>query len=738
MTEGLLQVEIDVIEPRVRYDRLAVVIDGRMWDLYLSENVGIDPVTNTAILLPLPLSEEWQTTTSGDYARLTRSEYALTTPDSWTSFDRNGLTGNTYLHSLNINEPVYTPEVGRNAPIYLSWYAYNAGNSRFVQMECGWGQGTEFEVSLRIWSDDSVEVWRNGVYVHTGSLTDALDYPPQYGARRGADGGTGRQNAQETVDVLLFPTRGNELIVLSPTQGGGFVVQFADLDPSVGIVTEAGPFWWWVREGQATAQCQAPMRFRTSGTLYSLPTNLRYPPPEGATFAVAAFFNNPASGSAQFSLSVVDANTLAPFVADGTAVATRLCAEFSGDGIATSYLYAGIYSYAGSAEYTAAGTVAFTPYLLAADPPRLSVGDDASQVSLYLTCKEPDALEGEITNVQIGSNRPIQASLVGSGTATFFSGRTNAPQLELRANDLTSRLNIECRDRWKAHESFLLSDPVPLDGLNLANAFLYFATLPGYAESDVDIEPIDFDLPVVAAASKGEWAVIPEAGDTAAQWLQRLHEDFAATYYIGWRPTAAGPKFCVWGTATLGTAALATLYPTVDLAGGTTAYVYRSFRQSVLEPEANDIYAVGQDRRTKLPIVAHIADLDSINPSTAVNARPENWLGERRKYELHAPEIVTQETANWAAGILYQRLTPSRKMAEWRSEFLSDNSGVALWRGDVVHLVGRGRYRIQTIEAAFQHEWNAGTIGTATGFQAIQGTAAPFRECVYTGERIGD
>ncbi len=84
---------------------------------------------------------------------------------------------------------------------------------------------------------------------------------------------------------------------------------------------------------------------------------------------------------------------------------------------------------------------------------------------------------------------------------------------------------------------------------------------------------------------------------------------------------------------------------------------------------------------------------------------------------------MTQETANWAVGVLALRLAVTRKMAEWRSDFLFKSDGAPVWRGDVVKLTGEGHYRVNTISAEFKNEW---------------GTASPFRECLYTGEWIGD
>jgi hypothetical protein len=714
---GTVNIRLDIVEPRTRYDRQAVTVDGSQWDLYASSGVGVDSVTNTAFLLPLPYTSEWQTTTSGNYARLQKAQYSLTTGTAWAAFDRNALAGNTYLQSLNINEKVYTPAVGVNAPIYLSWFAYNAGNSRFAQMKCGWGEQSSHPVELWFNTDNSVEVYRGGTLVSVGNLTDNNSYPDDYGDRLGSEAGKSTQNAGKVVDVILIPTRGRELLILSPTEGGGFNAVFDDIpDDYSDPITESGPFWWYVPNGQATVQCQAPMRFKTAGTVFSLPTTLRYPPLTGETPDITVYFNAPGYGVSSYTESVTDASGAA-FTANGVADTVRLKYVLSGDGTATHYMYAGVIAFGGSAEQTAGGTIDVTPYQNGGS--RLDVGESPSDVTFSFTLKSPaDVVTAGAAGITTMGNRAFDARV---GTVAFITGRTLDPQYQYGISEEVSKTVFECRDRWEAFDHCLIADPEPLDGVNLGTAFAYFAKLPGYSDSDLDIEYIDFTLPVVAAASQGEWGVIPEVGDTAGEWLNRLYEDFARTYYVGWRPLASGPKFCVYSSITLGTVPSGTVFGTMGSAGFDQSKVYRTFRQTTLRPEANDIYAVGQDRRTRLPIVAHYTDTASANPTTAVNARPANWLGEKWKYSLIAPEIVTQETANWAVGVLSARLSVARKMAEWRSDFLLKADGAPIWRGDVVKIDGYGSYRVNTISATFDHE----------------GMTTPYRDCIYTAEYIG-
>jgi hypothetical protein len=153
-------------------------------------------------------------------------------------------------------------------------------------------------------------------------------------------------------------------------------------------------------------------------------------------------------------------------------------------------------------------------------------------------------------------------------------------------------------------------------------------------------------------------------------------------------------------------------------------YVYRAYDETTLEPEANEVYTVGRDPRTLLPLLAYSSDEDSIDPTTAPASRPDNWLGEPRDYSFVAPFLISQESVNYANALLRQRLMPVRVMGEWQCEFLLKTNGAPAWRGDVWELDGKGIYRINTLSAQFQSEATAGTVSWG------------WRPTTYTGERL--
>lgn len=719
---GVLAISVDgSADPRIQYDRLAGLYNGPDWDMLNSGSVFVDYVTYTGMLMPLQFTGEWQTTGTGDYARLRKADYLLTTPSKWVEHVGVRNTGDYYLHSLDVNEVVYTGAAyPKNQPIFLSWFSFNAGNEDRVEMECGWTAPGN-SVSLRFRSNGQVEVYKDNdtTILTVGNIIDGRSpYPTQYGTDYASTSGNSRMMSGQRVDVALIPCRGRELLVLS-NQGGGFNYLFDDIDAGDAnpTITQAGRFWWYVPEGQAQVQ-MAPMKFATTGYLLSPAQQLRYAPFTGATAAVTPYFGTAGYGAVNVAGSVMDSGGASVFVPNGTADTVRLRLNLSGDGAASPWVYGGAFSYAGSVAMTAGSAVNITSYVRGdSEAPRISVPESPNDVRLTLTIRSPLTMEGTVPGATYIANRPVRATIGGQA---FFTGRNEAPRYTESISDEARRMILECRDWVEGLDKYLIQEPTPFDGVNLGTAISQLVSYAGFGTAYQDIDYPDFELPKVPNASQGEYAVLPEPGDSAWKWIEQLVEDYAATYYYGFKPTTSGPKFFFKGTASLGTVAGGTLYSTTALGG--QFGVYRSYDEAVLAPEANAIWVMGQNPRTKLPIIAHYADLTSKDPTLAPASRPANWLGEERRYALRNPQITDEATATYAVGILRDRLTRARYISTWKSELLVKSSGVPAWRGDVWKLDGRGRFRIIAFDGDFQFEG---------------GTESMYRDITYVGEYIG-
>lgn len=699
-----LSVSIDTAQTRILHDRVSTLVTGEDWSRRFASNVYVEPVTKAAMLTPLPLTPEWTTTGSGDYRRYGLSDYTLTAAN-WRDDPNTGTLTSPIDHYItgvsatgdNSEVVVTRTAQPRNGAMYLSWFGANAGTDDMVAIECGWGTYGDCALSLRFYAGGKVDVYRYNVYADTYTI-------------QASQQGTNPQAVpNQFVSVLLMPFRRRELLIVS-NKGGGAVHLLDDLDPNDADpeVTPSLPFWWKVPSGLAKVSC-APCKFKTSGYVCGTKSYFASAPQSSQTFEGTAFRDDN-GGGAVASLCQPDDPT-SSWAPNGTDSITRVKVALTGNGVRTPNVYAATCAFKTSTAQTPDTPTPLDAYLTKAS---LEVPDNASDLRWSIELKAPDAVDAAgAANIRTGSNRPIGFSL---GPIAITKGVTESPRLVERVDDTSSRVSIEVRDKWKLCERYLFTDPTPLDGLNIIDAFRLVLNAAGIPNALLDLEATPFTLPSADTPSKGQddFAVLIRAGDTAADWLNRLHEDYCATWMMGWTPTASGWKFRLVSPANLPTTSALTLYATVGdaIAAGAanpnlsdhTRHTYRSYDQHTLEPEANDVWVIGRDPRTGKPIVGHKADAASQDPTVAVASRPANWLGEVRKYGLYDACISSEDAVGRCVQVLYDRLTPRRTVAEFTSDFLIKPDGTPLWRGDVVTLDGKGDYRIKSLSAEFVRE----------------------------------
>lgn len=695
-----LQVTLDTAQSRITRDRISTLISAKDWSKRFAENVYIDPITNTAMLTPAPRTEAWATSSAGILRRLSKADYDLTEA-LWNEGDHL-FAGDTYLISNRSDttegESVITKAIQpRNGGMYLQWYAANSSAQDWVQVECGWAASNVAvpKASLRIWSSGIVEVYYDDVFEGEYNIS--------------GDGYVSQQTASTFTDLCIIPFRKRELLVFS-NRGGGFshiIDSIDDTEDDPTIIPEL-KFWWRVPFGFAYMQC-APIQYPTSGYVCGIKSILSEIP--GGATPTCNVYGDMNGGGAVATL-VEHNNPATPF--NGLTNECRIKVALTGNGISSPNIYgAHAYYQTEVGQTDDSESVELMDYIVSAS---LDVPDSPNDIQFSFDIKKPQEVNdtGGIDRFlfQI-SNRPISVDI---GSNPLIDGQTEAPRFVKSYDDTTDRLTIEVRDRWKALEHYTFSDPMPLDGTNLSTAFSMIMEAAGFAEGDLEIEPIDFTLPTVQNPKEGEFSVLVEVGDTAADWIMRLKDSFYSTLFIGWIPRADGVKFVVSKPESLPTTPSVMLYDTVQAAkdylegaGGEAnlfpRHVIRKYSEQALEPEANDIWVTGRDIRTNRPIQCHKADTASQDPTTAPSLRPENWLGEIRKYGYYEPLITTQEALEHATAIMYERLTPIRIIAEFECDMLFKEDGSPVWRGDAVYIEGGyGAYRILSLSCQFHRE----------------------------------
>lgn len=721
---------VDIAEPRVRRDRLAQLVYGDEWDQLAGTFDGlVEQVTNTAMLTPLYLTPEWATSVTGSYARLSKASYRFDTSsggvgnaDKWVEH-HYPYQGNIYLQSQGVNErAITTAKYPKNRGFLLSWFAYNAGQESREQIECGW-EAEGGKVGVSVWTDGKCYIYKNGVLVGRGNIferqvTSQGGHKSLRSGKHVSSKGAARQLAGQTVDLLLIPYKRRQLLLLS-NQGGGFTHVFEDLDPADSdseITPNQSSFYWYVGSGQATVLC-APLRFKTSGTLLSRKLVYRQAPEIGEEPAMLVYWDEPGYGSGGVAGSLVVPDNSGAFVPDGHLKECRFKLGMTGDGESSPF----VYSASGTFDPIYEATDASEAFDISAYATEisLSVPESASGARLTVVLHSPNAVDSSVAGVSVIENRPVQMEVDG---ATAFLGRGMPPKSHWGTVDRAGRLTLEFEDYVKALRDYRIQDAIPVDGLDLGEGLRHFARLAGMPNGALDIPDFGFKLPTVGHRTHTEFALMPDVGDTALEWFERLMKEFAShcEWYV--RPAAGGIALRVAALDDLNAgASVRTLFATkadAISAGVSLAdvpyRVFRSLDKQVIRCEANDIWVTGRDHQTGKQFQCHFADKDSMDPSIAPSARPLNWVGEPRRYAWVSPAITTVEAGNWACATLARRLVPYREIYEVEAEF-QIVANVPVWRGDCVTLDGIGKCRVVSLKMDTKHD-TAGHVWRPTKY----------------------
>jgi hypothetical protein len=723
----VLSLLVDTVEPRIKQDRLILLRTGENWDLNTLSNIYVEPETQTAMLLPLPMSATWQTSCTGHYKRLRKEDCSFTTASKWANHDLK-FTGDTYLHcNAPANEIVQTLEsYSHSQAMFISLFGFSDGNSSRELLECGWGTysatASARDLSLRIWSNGNVEVWRGATRLEKGMKISNGKKNKQTPANTSTPGAPTSQVANDRLDICMIPFKRRELLLAS--NFGSDSITFDELDELVktNAITRAGTFWFRVPSGTAQVQI-APLRYATSGYFLSNSYQWHEAPAVDAVLSSRSFYQpgfSPSSGV----VSLVETDGTTPFVPNGIKNTVKMKVALTGDGTRTHFYSASVTTFPPITANTADDSTDITAYALSAS---LSVGESPSDTKLSMVLKSPAALAtAGMTKADTISNRPFEAKI---GTIKIFSGRTNTPKKNLRISDEATQLTLECQDRWKALEKYIIRFAHPLDDLDLVDAMKYLVGLPGYSASDIDIEAFDFKIEAVGDSSKEDFTAMMQVGDTAAKWLLDLQSGYIADSVMGWVPTATGPKFKCYSIDTLNALTpVKQLYISRFEANALDPdeiykVLIRSFNEELFEVEANEVSIAWMDKKTGKNNRLFAADYDSQDPETVVDSRPDNWLGEPRLFGMMQNDLIKSEAdAAWCVKRWFKLLTNQQRFAEWDCEFLLKADGSPVWKGDVVSIISNGYpaglYRITTIKADFKLE-DTSRIWRPTHYTAV-------------------
>lgn len=719
-------------QTRIDRDRLPLIAKGGEMELSIQRSgAWIEPSHDRVILEPYCLTDAWVTSNSGNYAKLALSSFTAT--GTWETRTHTGLIAGPWLAIADTSASgslVTTTTYSKNRGFWVACHVY-AQTKGVVVLQGGWNNSASSAsgVSFSLYSDGTVIVYK-----------DAVEF------------GRGKIGIQKngTAELMLLPYAHRELLVYSPDgegqnqRGSAFSVLFDDIaeDAADPTITGATNFWLTVPSG-GTQVMAAPLLFPTSGYVTSVKQSFIDPPlttdvleewvndswvGAGPTYPYRVYGHPPYVGTASASAVAVDWSG-SSFTANGTNIEARLKLTLTTSSSSyTPTVYGAQLAYAARFASTDDSEVFdATAYCLSAS---LSVPEDPAGVSLSLSFREPAALEADIPNFRRATNLPCKFSVDG---VPVIDGRTNSPTWKRMPTDGSSTVEVEVRDGWKGAENYRYAEVLPLDDLQLTGVLIYLAAHCGIEDTATTITSDAFTLPMQTTGAVDGWSVLVETGDSPAQWLAQLIEDYAATWVQGLRPDGTGIEYFALSPADVGTTPVVTLWRSAadsfnPLLGNHSTnphkWVYRmGSTVETLEPEATEVRVSGYEAISGRLIQAYKVDSNAEDVTTAPSSRPVNWVGEKRRVGVENIAITQQSVCNSATELLYDRLTPTREMVEWEGSFLVEPITLRpLWRGDIVRLVGLGYYKIVSFGVEFEADHSEAQVFNAR----------------YVGEKVSD
>lgn len=723
----MIAVDLDIARPRVKRTVEAITAQGDDWET--GSGVVVDPVASCLFLRAYQMTPEWDTSFTGNYARLGLDGFEKadgtgleTLTDEWVTNQLRG-PGDHFLENLGVAYNVYTVATQPiNRPMMIEWYIPQGRGKQELNLECGWGTpGSSTCVSLKVSTSGNCEVWKGTNRVGVYSISRLEDTIRQ---RKSGDPVLGAPTGSilaKQVTLFLVPICPRMLLVFS-SNGGGFVHTFGDL-PQTGIntITPEARFWWYVAQGKASVQC-SPLKFPTSGYALRRVDSFLTAPPADTTFVYTVRGAYAGYGTGQSAIASIASVAGGSFVPNGSLTDVRLKVALTGDGTNTPF----VFSAAGQMDALTANTDDSEETDIADHVMRLSLAVNRTDGKATGTMLVGDDSDLDVAGIREQSNRPLKLRVSAPGAdltdaTCLLIGATGTPSTQQIQTEVEARVpvTIPITDLWSQLEGVRYEkDGVPFDGYLLTDAIEELLLHAGIPESEWDIEastlpiPFSWTLPL-------DYQYQPKAGDTVAKWLQSLHKDFAPTWYMGFYPTATGTKFRFCSKAHIGNTPKATIWLHRDGETGRTAA--RDWKEDVLPPEATRITVYGFDPGTKTFLRAGWVDTALEDPTYAPSDRPTGWRGQRD------PLVIVDERLTTRAGVLavknemVSRVASVLYAAQWRSDLLVDTDGVPLWVGDVVRVKKQngdtlGDYRIESMNLDLRRE--------------------QWRDCSYAGVRI--
>jgi hypothetical protein len=479
----------------------------------------------------------------------------------------------------------------------------------------------------------------------------------------------------------LIPYRDRELLVLT-SRGGGFSHYFAEGFAEV----PAGKFGFLVPEGSTSVQL-APLRFRNEGFLISHPRVLPRVPLESREFVSQIW----SDGDGDVVVKLLKADSLEEFVADGEADQVRLKLEMNSDGNGSPFVHAVRASFTEEIVMTAASPLSVGGQLREV---RLEVDERGCRLRAAL-CELPEGL---------GLHAPLRLEV---DSVVWFEGLVESLVFE------DGQWVASAVDRSLLASETVLLDAVPLDGVLLSEAIQELLGRAGIPLEDIEIGGEPVQLPFGSRIALGEFLAGIDAGATVLPSMNALLERFAPRWWHGWRPAALGWKW-YFGEPVSPEEPYVRLFEE----SGEEAAAYRteafgedppetvkslvwSLERSETPAGANEVWVMGREE-----LGAAVRQRPELMDASLLPAeRGAGWAGYPKSLVVqHEGLTETEELSRFAEAMSGREGAPRKRTTVkcWPQQH--PDSGLPLWRGDVVQLPDSTVLRVVNLTLRFRFE----------------------------------
>lgn len=731
---------IDIAQSRLTRSVLVAEGDGARWDTDTALRTVVSE-DGMVFIEPYQTTPDWDTTTTGNYARWARSDYrkadgtTVLSSSQWVENHR-GLSGNIFLESMGVDETVYSnTSWAINRGFVLSFYVPEGAGDNNILIDFGWGEpGTNGSVMVRVWGSGRIDILKRaggawglvGSYTASGKVSKRLGWKSKKGG---------------LVTMALLPCARRDLLITN-SAWGELRHTFADLDADVvNTITPSGRVWWHWRQQKASVQC-SEMRFPTaSGSIWTYVDELREAPPTGATLAGTVYFTRP---------TAADTSTAA------------VCQLMRGDSPATVFVPNGVRTLC-RVLVQLTGTAAYTPFVFASyirinvatdDTPAEDTDVSPNLIGLSLSVPDSESATGsmEIRHDDDSplswthqSARPLKLSLDDADDVmqSLLWGVTQKPRFKEAQREIEGgfrRLTLPFADAWELIADVIFEeDGYPYDGWLITDAIADLLTIAGWPSTagwrDITTSTarLDFVFPLIEPGkTKADWSWKPQAGDSVGQWIKKIFDTLTPTWFMGMAPGPDNPIFYYLSPADIGTTPVADIF--LHKGSDPDRIACYDFVEETLPAEATSITVWGFNPLTRTLLRARWSDPDLSDPTLDSEDRPAGWRGSVAPYVMLQPKLTTPQTVGLARDQLAELIGVEQRLAEWECPLLFKTDDTPVWRGDCIAIwpgegglaagdAEGGVYRVRSLSLS----WRRDAFG-ADGVRRVR----------YAGERVAD